>query len=159
MSQLHDVFHTSLLRPDPNDPLPGQQREPPAPIRVQNEPGEEEGFHDEWNMEEVLDSRWHYGHLEYKVKWEGFPVEPRKWYRASLFDHLLDITGEYCYGKRLYEPDKRGQTEQRKLSEKVGYKSHTLHDSCSSSSSLFSLRFSSIQLNQENLCLFLLLSP
>jgi hypothetical protein len=23
MSQLHDVFYTSLLRPDPNDPLPG----------------------------------------------------------------------------------------------------------------------------------------
>jgi hypothetical protein len=68
MSQLYNVFHTSLLRPDPNDPLPGQHKEPPTPIRVLNELGEKEGFHDEWNVEGILDSRWNYGHLEYRVK-------------------------------------------------------------------------------------------
>jgi hypothetical protein len=95
MSQLHDVFHTSLLRSDPNDPLPGQNTEPPPPIQVANGPGEKDGVHEEWNVEGVLDSRWHYGHLEYKIKWEGFPIEPRKWYRATLFDHLPDITSQF----------------------------------------------------------------
>jgi hypothetical protein len=94
-SQLHNVFHTSLLRPDPDDPLPGQRIDPPPPIKVANEPGEGEGFHDEWNVEGVLDSRWHYGHLEYKIKWEGFPIEPRKWYRATLFQHLPAITSRF----------------------------------------------------------------
>ena len=91
MSQLHDVFHTSLLRPDPNDPLPGQRIDPPPPIQVQDE----DNTHDEWEVEEILDSRWHYGHLEYRVKWKGYPLEPRKWYRALLFDNALDATAEF----------------------------------------------------------------
>jgi len=78
ISQLHNVFHTSLLWPNLNDPLPSQYKEPLAPIRVPNELGENEGFHNEWNIEEILNSKWYYGHLEYKVKWEGFPIKPWK---------------------------------------------------------------------------------
>jgi Chromo (CHRromatin Organisation MOdifier) domain len=127
MSQLHNVFHTSLLRPDPNDPLPGQHKEPPAPIRVPNEPGEKEGFHDEWNVEEILDSRWRYGHLEYKVKWEGFPIEPRKWYRASLFDHLQQITNQF-HGAYPDKPKPRPQglrITQQELDERVQNRNRT----------------------------------
>jgi hypothetical protein len=43
-----------------------------------------EGMHDKWEVEEVLDSRYSFGFLEYKVKWKGYPIEKRKWYRASL---------------------------------------------------------------------------
>jgi hypothetical protein len=47
ISQLYNIFHISLLRPNPNNLLPGQHREPPAPIRIQNEPGKEEGLYNE----------------------------------------------------------------------------------------------------------------
>jgi hypothetical protein len=93
MSQLHDVFHTSLLRLDPNDPLPGQHIDPPPPIQVQDK--DNQRTHEEWEVEEILDSRWYYGHLEYKVKWKGHPLEPRKWYRATLFDNAAEATAEF----------------------------------------------------------------
>ena len=105
MSQLHDVFHTSLLRPDPNDPLPGQHTDPPLPIQVQDEQG---NTHKEWEVEEILDSRWYYGHLEYKVKWKGHPLEPRKWYRATLFDNAAEATAEF-HGKYPDKPKPRPQ--------------------------------------------------
>jgi hypothetical protein len=104
MSQLHDVFYTSLLRPDPNDPLPGQRIDPPPPIQVQDE----DNTHDEWEVKEILDSPWYYGHLEYKVKWKGYPLEPRKWYRATLFDNALDATTEF-HSKYPDKPKPRPQ--------------------------------------------------
>jgi hypothetical protein len=123
MSQLHDVFHTSLLRPDPNDPLPGQRIDPPPPIQVQDE----DNTHDEWEVEEILDSRWHYGHLEYKVKWKGYPLEPRKWYRATLFDNALDATAEF-HSKYPDKPKPRPQglrITQVELDEKVNTRNKT----------------------------------
>ena len=78
MASIYPVFHTSLLRPDSSDPLPGQEQAEPAPIRVQNSTEEGEGEHDEWEVEEIVDSRYRYGFLEYKVKWIGYPMEPRK---------------------------------------------------------------------------------
>ena len=93
MSQFHPVFHTSLLSPDPNNPLPGQVSAPPAPIQVPNTTGE--STHKEWEVEEVLDSRWHYRHLEYQVKWTGYPLEPRKWYRALLLTNAPDSVQEF----------------------------------------------------------------
>jgi hypothetical protein len=123
MSQLHDVFHTSLLRPDPNDPLPGQRIDPPPPIQVQDE----DNTHDEWEVEEILDSRWHYGHLEYRVKWQGYPLEPRKWYRATLFDNALDATAEF-HSKYPDKPKPRPQglrITQVELDEKVNTRNKT----------------------------------
>ena len=62
------MFHTSLLRLDSSDPLLGQEQAEPALIRVQNSTEEGEGEHDEWEVEEIVDSRYRYGFLEYKVK-------------------------------------------------------------------------------------------
>ena len=58
----HDVFHPSLLRKDPGNPLPGQVQKPPGPVTVEDEP--------EWEVDDILDSR-HYGRnkrLQYRVK-------------------------------------------------------------------------------------------
>jgi hypothetical protein len=46
----HPVFNVSLLRPAANDPAPGQRQDPPPPVEV-------EGL-EEWEVEDVVDSRW-----------------------------------------------------------------------------------------------------
>jgi Chromo (CHRromatin Organisation MOdifier) domain len=96
MEQVHPVFHTSLLRPDPSDPLPRQHSVPQGPVQVQNDASDAtKGTHEEWEVEQVLDSRYSYGFLEYKVKWKGYPIEKRKWYRAELFQNAPDICNAF----------------------------------------------------------------
>lgn len=48
--RIHPVFHVSLLRPAYQDHVPGQNPDPPPPIEVEG--------HDEWEVEEVVDSFW-----------------------------------------------------------------------------------------------------
>jgi hypothetical protein len=97
MGLLHPVFHTSLLRPDANDPLPGQYTQPPAPVRVSNDEADTDvtDTHDEWEVEEIVDSRYSYGFLEYKVKWKGYPMEHRKWYRVHDFANAPEATRDF----------------------------------------------------------------
>lgn len=67
--RIHPVFHVSLLRPAADDPLPAQENDPPPPVEV-------DGLQ-EWEVEEVLDSRWDRRgrgrpRLKYTVKWTGY---------------------------------------------------------------------------------------
>ena len=61
--KVHPVFHVSLLEPTPSDPLEGQTQPRPPPIIVDGD--------EEWEVEEILDSRKHYRQLQYLVKWVG----------------------------------------------------------------------------------------
>jgi len=52
MKQLHPVFNVVKLTPAPDDPIPGQKlTDHPPPIIIDGEP--------EWEVKEILDSRWH----------------------------------------------------------------------------------------------------
>lgn len=67
--RVHPVFHVNLLRPAENDPLPGQRPAPPPPVDVDGA--------EEFEVEEVLDSRWEKKgrgrpRLRYTVRWVGF---------------------------------------------------------------------------------------
>src|SRR5450432_4522593 len=97
---IHLVFYTSLLRLDSNDLLQGQHIAPQLPILVQDEEHEEEDAYEEWEVEEVVDSRYSYSFLEYKVKWKGYPIECRKWYRAYLFTNAAEVLNDF-YTKYL----------------------------------------------------------
>ena len=71
---IHNVFHTSLLQPSPNDPLPGQTNPPPPPI----------SFDDDgnalWAVESILDSRRSPSRgFEYLVKWKGYSENDASW--------------------------------------------------------------------------------
>lgn len=74
--KIHDVFSPDKLRRAATDPLPGQILEPPEPITIHDD--------QEWEVEEILDSRLHYQKLQYLVKWIGYD-EDRTWYPASNF--------------------------------------------------------------------------
>lgn len=67
--KIHPVFHVSLLRPAADNPLPGQRNDSPPPVEV-------DGLQ-EWEVDEVLDSRWDRRgrggpKLRYTVKWTGY---------------------------------------------------------------------------------------
>jgi len=76
MKQLHPVFNVVKLTLAPDDPIPGQKlTDHPLPIIIDGEP--------EWEMEEILDSRWHRRRFQYLVKWKGYGREHNSWESAS----------------------------------------------------------------------------
>ncbi|KAI0995116.1 hypothetical protein K3495_g13066 [Podosphaera aphanis] len=65
LKPIHPVFHTSLLRPDPNNPFPGQTNEANPPIEVDSM-GE-----DFYELDVILGSRRTDRGFEYLVKYTG----------------------------------------------------------------------------------------
>jgi len=72
--RVHDVFHPDLLRPAADDPLPGQKNEPSGSIVVNDE--------DEWEIDDILNSRRYRRRLQYRVKWNGYDND-LNWYNAD----------------------------------------------------------------------------
>jgi len=61
MKQLHPVFNVVKLTPAPDDPITGRTTEDhPPPIVIDGEA--------EWEVEEILDSRWHRRRFQYLIK-------------------------------------------------------------------------------------------
>jgi hypothetical protein len=59
--KIHDTFHTSLLRLAATDSLTEQIQSPPPSVITEND--EEE----EYEIDDILDSRYHYDKLQYRV--------------------------------------------------------------------------------------------
>jgi len=76
MKQLHPVFNVVKLTPAPDDPITGHKMEDhPPPIVIDGEA--------EWEVEEILDSRWHWRRFQYLIKWKGYGHEHNSWESAS----------------------------------------------------------------------------
>lgn len=85
----HDTFNVDLLkRHIPPDPRFGE-REPsaPAPVLVDGE--------EEWEVEKVLQHRYYKHHLQYFVKWRGFPIEEASWQPHRNLKNAKDLVQEY----------------------------------------------------------------
>jgi len=68
MRQLHPVFNVIKLSAAPEDLILGRKPQaPPPPIVVNRE--------EEWEVEEILNSRWHWRRFQFLVKWKGFSRE------------------------------------------------------------------------------------
>ena len=82
------VFHPKLLRPCANDPLPGQVAPPPKAHHFKRG--------DEWDVDDVIDSRRYRNRLQYKVKWSGEERDDH-WYYADAgeFDNAKEIVEEF----------------------------------------------------------------
>jgi len=76
MKQLHPVFNIVKLTPALDDPIPGRKTEDhPLPIVIDREA--------EWEVEEILDSRWHRRRFQYLIKWKGYDCEHNSWESTS----------------------------------------------------------------------------
>ncbi|KAH0611537.1 uncharacterized protein H6S33_010802 [Morchella sextelata] len=83
--KVHPVFHVSLLSSAANDPLPGQQQLPPPPVEVEGQ--------EEWEVEDILDSRDRRGRFEYLVKYVGY--DEASWQPLSDVEHSPDIVKRF----------------------------------------------------------------
>jgi len=68
MKQLYPVFNVVKLTLAPDDLITGRTTEDhPLPIVIDGEV--------KWEVEEILDSRWHQRRFQYLIKWEGYGHE------------------------------------------------------------------------------------
>jgi len=87
LRQLHPVFNVVKLSTALDNLIPGRKpRAPPPPIVVDGEP--------EWEVLEVLDSRWHWRRFQFLIKWKGFSREHNSWEVASDVK-VPDLVMEY----------------------------------------------------------------
>ena len=76
MKQLHPVFNVVKLTPAPDNLITGCKMENhPPPIVINGEV--------EWEVEEILDSRWHRRRFQYLIKWKGYGCKHNSWESAS----------------------------------------------------------------------------
>jgi len=87
MRQLHPAFNVVKLSATPDNPIPGRKpRAPPPPIVVDGEL--------EWEVEEVLDSRWYRRRFQFLIKWKGFSRDHNSW-EAAFDVKAPDLVTEY----------------------------------------------------------------
>ncbi|KAH8148009.1 uncharacterized protein LAJ45_07773 [Morchella importuna] len=82
---IHPVFHVSFLSPEAGNPLPGQQQSPLLPVEIKGE--------EEWQGEEILDSRKRKGRFEYLVQYMGY--DDASWQQLSDLEHSPDIVRRF----------------------------------------------------------------
>jgi len=78
--RIHNTFHISLLELYHDDKFSSQRAQPLPPVIIEGEP--------EYELEQIIDSRLHYGKLQYRAKWTGYPPEHDKvWYPYEDFEN------------------------------------------------------------------------
>jgi len=87
MKQLHPVFNVVKLTPAPDDPITGRKTEDhPLPIVIDGE--------SEWEVEEILNSRWHQTRFQYLIKWKRYGCEHNSWKSVSEVS-TPELTAEF----------------------------------------------------------------
>jgi hypothetical protein len=85
--KIHDTFHISLLRSAATDSFIEQIRSSSLSVIVNEE--------EEYEINDILDSRYHYDKLQYKVAWTDHFLN-RAWYSAkNLQNHSKEILNDY----------------------------------------------------------------
>ncbi len=84
--KIHDTFHISLLRLASNDSFVEQIQFSSLLIVINEE--------NEYEMNDILDSRYHYEKLQYKVAWIEHSSN-RVWYSTESFEHTKKILTDY----------------------------------------------------------------
>ena len=69
--KIHKVFHVSLLEPVVKNTFPSRIQEPPPPVEV--------GSEEEFEVQEILNSRFFRRHGQYLVHWAGYHPSEATW--------------------------------------------------------------------------------
>lgn len=77
--RVHPVFHIDRLSLWKGNEVNGKLPPPPEPVEVEGE--------EEYEVEEVLDSKVHGKGLRYLVKWKGYDESENSWEPASNLKH------------------------------------------------------------------------
>ena len=77
--KVHPVFHVELLTKHETDTIPGRRQKPPDPVLVDEE--------EEYEVQEVRQSRRNRGKLQYLVHWRGYTDEYDSWVDESDMEH------------------------------------------------------------------------
>ena len=72
-ARIHDVFHCSLLKPA-NDSQTLGLHGTPLPAATES---------DEYEVEKILTRRGEHDHLQYLIKWKGYPMDDCSWEPVS----------------------------------------------------------------------------
>ncbi|KAF7342823.1 Reverse transcriptase-RNase H-integrase [Mycena sanguinolenta] len=88
MSRVHPVFPVIKLEAAPPDPISGRiPLPPPEPELIDNEL--------EWEVEQVVDSRWYYRKLQFKVWYKGYPRHEALWQPAQNLENSPEKLAEF----------------------------------------------------------------
>jgi hypothetical protein len=84
--KIHDTFHTSLLKSVSTNSLIDQIQSSSSSIVMNDEK--------KYEMNDVLNSRYHYDKLQYKIVWTNH-FSDRTWYSTENFEHFKNILKNY----------------------------------------------------------------
>jgi hypothetical protein len=87
-TRLHPVFHVSLLEPYHPSTIPG--RNPPLPPPIELDDGREE-----YEVDEIVDSKYVRNSLQYLLKWVGYGIDEFSWQKATNVTNAPDEVRRY----------------------------------------------------------------
>jgi hypothetical protein len=85
--RIHPVFHVSLLQPHHANSIAGRVEPPPPPVVIDGA--------EEYEVEEILDSRIRRGVQQYLVKWKGYSQADNTWQSADDVSNSQDLVDAY----------------------------------------------------------------
>ena len=85
--RIHPVFHVDLLRPHPQNKIPGRIPAQPPPIEIDGE--------EEFEVETVLDSAIKDGKLKYLVRWKGYDDGNNTWEPAANLANTPQLVAQF----------------------------------------------------------------
>ena len=88
MNRVHPVFPVVKLDPVGPDPIAGRVPPPPPEPEVIDD-------EQEWEVQEIVDSKWYRGALKFKIWFKGFPRTEAEWLPAHDADNALDKVRDF----------------------------------------------------------------